>query len=332
MTNADLNLYRWHRRYTEALIAQYFVAMERAQEQEDERFAATAKRKRKAVLKLPELAARRAIRQLRNARALAVESLGSFDLKVATSAEVRGAIDVALNEWRVEFAAEVDAFIGAGFEQGRNLIMDPINKARLRTGVSSLIQFSELDDLKAIGRTFSAKLANEVASNISSTVGLGLLGGESRTAITKKIGRVVTKGTVFGVAKGNAVKMFKAETMRAINVGADVQAGDIVDTFARTAQETPELKKFWKHSGKSNPRAHHIALEQATNPGLAGIPLKMDAKFNVRGTMAAGPHAPNLPPSETLGCGCTVAFVLDEEKETQNDPGTFKSFGILGSG
>ena len=312
MNKTTLNLYMWHRRYTEALIVQYLVAIEHAQEQEDKRFAATAKRKQKAVVKLPSLAARRAVKQLRNARALAVESLSSFDLKVATSAEVRNAVGVSLRDWVVEFTAEIDAFIEAGFEQGRNLILDPISKTRLRPGVSGLIQFSELDDLKAIGRNFSLKLANEVASNVQSTVALGLLGGESRTAITKKIGRVVTKGTVFGVAKSNAVKMFQAETFRAINVGADVQASDIADMFELSSQETPELKKFWKHSGKSKPRVHHIAIERATNPAMGGIPLQMNGKFSVRGTMAAGPHAPNLPPSETLGCGCTVAFVLDE--------------------
>lgn len=312
MTNFDLNLYTWHRRYTEALIAQYFVALERAQEDEDARFAATAKRKQRAALKLPVLAARRAVRQLRNARALAVESLSSFDLKVATSAEVRNAVGFALNDWKLEFTAEIDAFIEAGFEQGRNLILDPLSKTRLRPGVSGLISFSELDDLKAIGRTFSQKLANEVASNVQSTVALGLLGGESRTAITKKIGRVVTKGTVFGVAKSNAMKMFQAETFRAINTGADLQATDIADMFELSRQETPELKKYWKHSGKSNPRVHHMAIERATNPDMGGIPLQMDGMFSVRGHRVTGPHAPSLPPSETLGCGCTVAFVLDE--------------------
>ena len=301
MTQAELNLYTWPRRYTEALIVQYLVAIEHAQEQEDERFAATAKRKQRAVLKLPALASRRAVKQLRNARALVVEVLGSFDLKTAIPAEVRNAVRLALRDWQVEFTAEIDAFISAGFEQGRNLILDPISKTRLRPGVSGFIQVSEVDDPQAIGPPCSLKVANWVGSNVESTVALGLLGGESRTAITKKIGRVVTKGTVFGVAKSNAIRMFQAETFRAINTGANLQATDIADMFKLSSQETPELKKYWKHSGKSKPRVHHIALERATNPAMGGMPLEMDSNFNVSGNMVAGPHAANLPPSETMG-------------------------------
>ena len=160
MNNAAINLYLWHRRYTEALIVQYLVAIEHAQEQEDERFAATAKRKQRAVLKLPALAARRAVKQLRNARALVVEVLGSFDLKTAIPAEVRNAVRLALRDWQVEFTAEIDAFISDGFEQGRNWILDLLSTPRLRPGVSGLILFIQLAALMATRPTLSAQSAH----------------------------------------------------------------------------------------------------------------------------------------------------------------------------
>ena len=220
-------------------------------------------------------------------------------------------LDALMSALREEWKADSDATLEDILKLSRRSVVDPLAAA----GVASFQLRSQLAQMKLLYEHVPELIqgvTDRARSEIARRAQGQLTGAEdSRSFISWLDGYLRTQPARgdrarFGAFAHQSVRIWHTESQRVLNMGQHLSLQEL----SRSAPDwlTGALGKWWLHGsgGRIQPRPSHVAMENATRDH----PIPLDAKFNVDGYLAYGPHDPTLPASEVIECACTLATKL----------------------
>jgi len=245
--------------------------------------------------------------------ALAREEVSAWGTRMAISHYRRWLrrLDDLLGQLREEWQADASATLEAILRLARAAATDPLAAAgigsfQLRSSLAQMaLLYEHVPELiqevtdrarREIARRAQAQLTG--AEDARSFIGWleAFLSTEPRRHDTSR----------FGAFPYQAERIWRTESQRVLNLGQQLSLQEL--SRSAPGWVTEIMRKFWIHGafGRQQPRLHHMELERRTRDA----PIPLDAKFNVNGYPAAGPHDPTLPASEVINCGCTLGTTL----------------------
>lgn len=221
--------------------------------------------------------------------------------------------------------AEVDAIIGrfgrelsgamtqgvmTAANAGDEAVLDVLRAASVEV---PLTMFGVSEQLVRTLSEYSASLITQIPTEaraaIATQVRLAAMGGIPTTTLIDRIGRNLTKPSVFGTIARRAEAIARTEVSRARSMAYAEQGAEVAGRFTGTL-------KVWEHANTSpgftthqrmNSRPNHMALSRETN----ARPIPFDAAFDLGGGVTAQyPHDPTLPASEAVQCRCRLRLVM----------------------
>lgn len=167
------------------------------------------------------------------------------------------------------------------------------------------ISRTALEIMQGYSADLVTNLVADARTAINREISLGILGGKSPWDVMQAIGRNLKDPGVYRNIALRAETITRTELARVNSVAREARIREVV-------QANPDLdwQKKWLSSGKYHPRPNHVALHGVV------VPLAKDfSKFGGRGPVDKGagipyPHAPGLPASEVVNCGCGHALTL----------------------
>lgn len=207
------------------------------------------------------------------------------------------------------FNSQATRLITNGIQQsstfGMMSVVEPLTAAGMM-GLGNAPSISQVNTLIDFSVDLVRGISDDLNSQLTRQIRLSALGQQTPTQAMKEITRILglragRRQTAKGIAY-RAEMIARTELNRALNISSHAQQ-------QATAQQFPEVRKRWLHSGKIlHPRRNHLALHAKTE----AEPIPVNEPFRTGGVELMYPGDPAAPAKETVNCGCRTIVVWPE--------------------
>jgi len=239
------------------------------------------------VGRLEDSEVRRILDLLEQARRDIAAMLAQTDWQAYRLPQLREAVERTITAFSRQYGIESDRYLSNAWNAGIDLIDWPLHHAGFRLMVPEVSR-TALEIMQGYSADLVSRLSADAIARINGEITMGILGQRSPWQIMKAIGRSLDDPGVFGSIAVRAETITRTEMARVHSAAREARIRDVVDA-------NPEIpwQKKWLSSGKAKPRPHHAALHGRI------VPIDRNFPGNI-----PYPHAPGLPASETVNCGC----------------------------
>jgi len=218
--------------------------------------------------------------------------------------QMKDAITRAMDRFTGRYKSMQGEALSNMWEAGQDMVAAPLQAAGVSV-VAPEISMAALDIMQGYSGDLITGLSADALKKVNGEVALGVLGAKQPHEVMKAIGRNLKDKSVFKSisARAEAITRTEMATVHSLAREARLQA---------TVARNPEITwiKIWHSSGKAHPRPHHARLN--------GVGATMDKDFL---GFIPYPHAPGLPASEKVNCGCFHTLSADWDVMTKDfDP------------
>lgn len=229
-----------------------------------------------------------------------------------------------------EFSARVSDDFGKVYAEVWEDVPALIDGAMAAAGVpmdmmaaAPALSASQAEIMAGYSADLITNLAADAVKKINTALTMGVLGGKTLNEVMAEIGKNLTDSSVFGSIATRAETIARTELGRVFSAAREGRMKGIMEIMDA---RFPHVKvyKMWLHSGKpkKNARPRHRALDRQIVPADEDFPGKIPY-----------PHAPGLPASEVVNCGCTHVLLFPGMKGYPDDvPKTIYDGAIQGTG
>lgn len=222
----------------------------------------------------------------------------------------KAAVDQAVSDFVAKYTADVADLQRRGFDLGTALATQPLVDGGLLFGVAAIGE-----DLLGVAQGFSADLiqglGQELRQRINSELVSVAVGTSTPTDAIRAVGRNLRSPNHFRTIGARAQAIVTTEVGRIISVSSQAN-------MAAIAEQVPELRKRWVHSGVGEPRENHVEAGARYGPDGSVGPIGVDDRYQIAGVAVLYPRAGNLPAAETVFCRCqSVPWIPDDEVERE---------------
>lgn len=192
-----------------------------------------------------------------------------------------------MGEFSDAAGADLGRRAGQAWELGQLAIDAPIAASGIALGgVAPLVDVRQLAAMRAFMTDRIKDVGAQAISNINSQLGLTVLGAQSPSETITAV-----KDILGETSRLRALTITRTELSGAYSVAA-------YERLLQQAKDTPGLQKQWRSSGKTHPRATHLAAD--------GQVREVTALFDIGGVEMRYPHDRQAPAAEIINCGCTM--------------------------
>lgn len=222
-------------------------------------------------------------------------------------AQAKEAVGRAVETFSLGYMAGQNEALANAFAAGIDLIDNPLQVAGIGILAPELSR-TALEIAQGYSADLIGGLSADAVKKINAEIMTGVMGQKAPFEVMKSIGLGLDEKGVFSSLGHRAEAITRTEMA---SVQSQARQARMLAVADKGTEPQLEYQKKWISSGKAHPREHHAALDgmvvgvNEDFPG--GIPY---------------PHAPGLPASEVVNCGCThVLWVPDwDELPTQYEP------------
>lgn len=238
--------------------------------------------------RLREAEVRRALAILEDVRVQVTAAVASTDWQAHYLPQKREAVTRALEAFRQRYGIEQNRALNNSWQAGYDMVDLPLAYADLvQAGLPELSR-TALEIAQGYSADLIHGLAGDALKRINSEITLGVMGGKSMTEVMAAIGQSLDSPGVFGTVANRAEAITRTEFARVNSLSRQARISDVVRA------NPGDWLKQWLGSGKPHPRPRHAALDRKA------VPLDEDFPGGL-----PYPHAPGLPASEVVNCGCS---------------------------
>lgn len=238
-------------------------------------------------------AVERVLKLLEDARLEVGARIAATEWQVYAVPQLKEAVGRTIDAFRQRYASELKGDLSNSWNVGVDLVDWPLHYVGIRTAAPEL-SMTALEILQGYSADLIKGLTEDALKQVNGRIAMGVLGQKTPYEVMREIGKSLDDPGVF---KSISVR---AETITRTEM-ATVQSAAREARIEATVEANPELDwmKKWISSGKFRPRLNHAALNGVT----------ISVKKNFPGGIPY-PHAPGLPASEVVNCGCTHVLTL----------------------
>ncbi len=245
------------------------------------------------VGKLQDGEIRRVLDLLDQARREVGDRVATSDWQAHHLPQLKDAVGRALENFRWRYQADLNSALGNMWDAGIDMVDGPLSSI----GISALapeISRAALEILQGYSADLIRGLTEDALKKVNNELTMGILGGKTPWEVMQAIGKNLEDAGVFGKIATRAETITRTEMARVHSSARQARQQKVMEAH-------PELhwKKQWISSGKYHPRPHHAALNGKV----------VDVNENFSGGIPY-PHAPGLPASESINCGCSHVLTL----------------------
>lgn len=246
------------------------------------------------VGKLNDLEVKRVMAILEAARKEVAERVASTQWQAHHIPQLKDAVDNAIKGFKRQYLSNQTDALGNVWNAGIDMIDAPLASAGIRTAAPEISR-TALEILQGYSADFIEGLAADALKKVNSAITMGVMGEKSPFEVMGEIGRSLDDKGIFPMIMRRAETITRTEMGRVHSAARQARMNAVVE-----AGTDPEIKlqKKWIHSGKKHPRQPHASLDD--------VVVDIDKNFPGRRPY---PHAPGLPASEVINCGCTHVLV-----------------------
>lgn len=246
------------------------------------------------VGKLDDAAVGRSMALLEAARKDIAARIAVTEWQAYNLPQLKDAVGNAMQGFALQYQALLDAAGGNAWNAGIDMIDWPLHYAGIRV-VAPEISRTALEIIQGYSADLVSGLSADAVKLINSELVQGILGQKTPWQVMQGIGASLDDKGVFKSLASRAEAIARTELARINSAAREARLEAVIAAH-------PERKwlKKWISSGKFRPRINHLALNGKIVP----------VKDNFPGGLPY-PHAPGLPASEVVNCGCTHVLTLE---------------------
>lgn len=215
---------------------------------------------------------------------------------------IRSELEVAIARFDQSLKAILADGQGSAVLQGQDLIDRPIIAAGVDFGAAQVV-VRQLDTLIDFGASLAAAVSSEALEKVLLNVQLVAIGG---LASQEALAGINTEVPPSGIGTGLGAR---AERLTTIETGR-VQSFAAQERLRQLADQVPDLRKQWMHSGVSKqPRSGHIAA--------SGTIVGIEERFLIAPTVGGSseallfPRDPVASARNSIWCRCGILPFLE---------------------
>lgn len=260
---------------------------------------------------------------LDEARKKILADLAGIDPKSFTAAQLnvlKSSIDRAMDQFRAQAAATVEALESKAFTLGGQTVAQPLVSVGFESAALGQVSSYALTIVQGYTADLITGLSRSASATINSTIQRAFLGGQSINDIIRQIGQALddSKGFtgIFSPIGRRAVSLTLNEIGRVNSIASQARLEDAV-------QRHPDLQKQWRHLAIAKvPRPGHIAADDQV--------VDVTKPFMVGGEALMYPRDPKGSAENTINCHCLQVpyFAADALKPSTDQKGLLDSLGI----
>lgn len=202
--------------------------------------------------------------------------------------EMKRTIAAAVKAFRARYTAASESALASMWEAGMESVDLPLTVAGVSIAAPTIPR-AALEIMQDYSADLIRGLTADALKQVNNEITLGVLGGKTPYQAMEAIGRTIDAGR-FKSLSYRAEMITRTEMARVNSAAREAR----MQAVAGKTDPPMRYMKKWVSSGKRHPRPHHARLD--------GTVIGLDEKFLGR---IPYPHAPGLPASETINCGCT---------------------------
>ena len=201
--------------------------------------------------------------------------------------QLTDAVDDAMVTFQKRYGgAQTDALANM-YQAGIDAVDWPLAAVGIKYATPEL-STTALEILQGFSADLIQGLTRDAIKKINAELTLGILGDKPVSEIMKAIGRSLDDPGVFGTIASRAETITRTEMARVHSAAREARN-------QKTVQASPDAwMKKWISSASAHPRDNHAALNGVS------VPVNQDFPGGI-----PYPHAPGLPASESINCGCS---------------------------
>lgn len=255
----------------------------------------------------------RALAILEDARIQVAGAVAATDWQAHYLPQKREAVARAVEAFRQRYGTEQDRALNNAWNAGQDMVDSPLAYADLVHAALPELSRTTLEIAQGYSADLIHGLSGDLLKRVNAEINLGVMGNKPLTDVLATIGQGLDSPGVFGSIATRAEAITRTEFARVNSLARQARISDVV-----RANPASWLKQ-WLHSGKPHPRQRHLALDRKA------VPLDENFPGNI-----PYPHAPDLPASEVVNCGCShVLTRLDwNDLPTNWDPRPYQDRAI----
>lgn len=201
--------------------------------------------------------------------------------------QLQAQVQQIMTEFSDGAAADLGGRAGQAWELGQMAIDAPIAASGIALGgVAPLVDVRQLTAMRAFMTDRIRDVGAQAISRINTQLGLTVLGAQSTSETISAV-----KDVLGEESRLRALTITRTELSGVYSLAA-------YERLLQQAKDIPGLQKQWRSSGKTHPRATHLAadgqLRDVTKP------------FDIGGVEMRYPHDRQAPAAEIINCGCTM--------------------------
>ena len=234
---------------------------------------------------------------LENARREIAARVASTPWEAQHIPELKAAVETAIDGFRQQYLTDQADALTNVWNAGIDMVDAPLAAAGIRAAAPELSRAS-LEILQGYSTDLIEGLAAEAAKNVKNAVTMGVMGQKTLHEVMKDVSLALDDKGILGKVSRRAETITRTE-MGHVNSWA--REARMQAVAAAGTDPAVRWRKKWIDSGKAHPRMDHLALD--------GVTVDLDEDFP--GGIPY-PHAPGLPASQSINCGCTHILVTDD--------------------
>jgi hypothetical protein len=201
--------------------------------------------------------------------------------------ELQRAITRAVNQFSDQYGQTQNGILANMWEAGIDMIDGPLKLAGIDMMLPELSR-TTLEIMQGYSLDLIGGLSGDLKKRVMGELTNGLLGAKSPYEVMQAIGKNLTSPGVFKSIADRAEAITRTEMGRVHSLSREAR-------IQATVANNPDIvwTKKWHASGKAHPRRWHAQLDGSVEP--------LDVKWY---GFIDYPHAPGLPASEVVNCGC----------------------------
>lgn len=254
------------------------------------------------VERLDGAAVRRTLALLEMARKEVGSRIAATEWQAHAIPQLKNGIEQAISGFAMQYRDLLNSSEGNAWNAGIDLIDWPLHYAGFRI-VAPEISRTALEILQGYSADLVTGLSADGIKAINSELVQGILGQKTPFEVMKAIGRDLDDPGVFKSLSARAEAITRTELARINSAAREARIAAIVEAYPEV-----DWRKKWISSGKLKPRLHHLALNGKTVPVRENFPGGFPY-----------PHAPGLPASEVVHCGCTHVLTRSDWESMPKD-------------
>lgn len=250
----------------------------------------------KSTGKLTDAEIKKVLDLLAASRTEVAARIAETEWQVHRLPELKRAIDSAIDTFTRQMGQAQTGILSNIWEAGIDMIDGPLRAGGIG-GAAMLPELSRatLEIMQGYSLDLIGGLTGDLRKKVSAELTNGLLGAKTPYEVMQGIGKNLKSPGVYKSIAERAEAITRTEMARVHSLSRQAR-------MEATVANSPELpwKKKWHASGKAHPRLRHALLNGSVEP--------LDVLWQ---GFIPYPHAPGLPASEVVNCGCFHTLVTD---------------------